>query len=151
METIETINLIMTTKVVTVEATSTLKEVKEIFENKHLRHLPVVDGDKLVGILSLNDVLRLSFGETYGELNEDADQFLSETLTVDQVMNYHPVSVNANDGIQYVSKLLADANFHALPVIDGEKLVGIITTTDIIKYYLQKSSTAETIEGHATV
>ena len=55
---------IMSMNLVTVEKGQLLMDVKEIFETHHLRHIPVVDGKKLVGIISLLDFMRLSFGDT---------------------------------------------------------------------------------------
>ena len=104
-----------------------------------------------MGILSLNDVLRLSFGETYNSVDEGADHFLREMLTVGEIMNFKPETVNYNDTISDVSRKLGHANYHATPVVDGKKLVGIVTTTDIIKFFLQQTKSTKAIKGHATI
>lgn len=143
---------IMTRKVVSVQKLSTIREVNDLFHTYHVRHLPVTEGSKLVGILSLTDVLRLSFGETFGDLDLEADALVSEMLTVDQIMNHQPTTIGENCTITDASRILAHANFHALPVIDEERnLVGILTTTDIIKHYLTQTKSKEVLEGHATV
>lgn len=53
-------------------------------------------------------------------------------------MRYSPETISQEDTIKDASKILADREFHALPVVDHGKVVGIITTTDIINYFLQQ-------------
>jgi CBS domain-containing protein len=55
-----------------------------------------------------------------------------------QVMVSNPVTVKSMQTIKEVAEILASREFHALPVIDGTKLVGIVTTTDLIKYLLEQ-------------
>ena len=59
-------------------------------------------------------------------------------LSVGQVMANNPLSINSDTIIKAVATLLASKEFHALPVVDDEKLVGIITTTDLLKYLISK-------------
>ncbi|MEM7552012.1 MAG: CBS domain-containing protein [Bacteroidota bacterium] len=59
-------------------------------------------------------------------------------LSINQVMRYSPETISQEDTIKDASKILADREFHALPVVDHGKVVGIITTTDIINYFLQQ-------------
>lgn len=127
---------IMSDDVVKVTPTTSLVEAKKLFDKYKIRHAPVVRQSKLVGIVSLTDIQRLSFGDTYGDGEGDIDRALADMLTVGQVMNYKPVTVTPDDSVKLVAELLTKAEFHALPVVDGDKLVGIVTTTDIIKSML---------------
>lgn len=133
------ISLLMTTELYKVTTENTLKDAKRIFERNHVRHLPVVRGDKLIGILSLTDLQRISFGDSFGEVEKEVDDSITEFLTIWQVMKHKPVTVRPDDSIQAVAELLTKAEFHALPVVDEDKLVGIVTTTDIIKYLLENN------------
>ena len=126
----------MSTDVVKVTPDTPLMEAKKLFEKYKIRHAPVVMQDRLLGIVSLTDVLRLSFGDTYGSDEDDVDKAMADLLQVGQVMNYKPVTVHPDDSVKAVAELLSKAEFHALPVIADDKLAGIITTTDILKALL---------------
>lgn len=131
-----TVREIMSDDVVKVTPRTSLVEAKKLFDKHKIRHAPVVQQGKMVGIVSLTDIQRLSFGDTYGDMEDDIDRALADMLTVGQVMNYKPVTVSPDDSIKLVAELLTKAEFHALPVVDDDKLVGIVTTTDIIKCML---------------
>ncbi len=134
----EPVSHIMTSHLTTVNVKNSLREVREIFHSKGIRHLPVVSGDEIVGILSETDIRRLSFGSTFGETHADADEAVFDMLNISQVMREHPKTVDKDETIREVAETLASAEFHALPVTDNGKLVGIVTTTDLIKYLLEQ-------------
>ena len=128
---------IMTAHPHTIEINESLEVARKKFEKLKLRHLPVVDREKLVGILSLTDILRLSFGDKFGANQYEADDAIFEMLTIDQVMNHNPKTVTSKNSLREVGEILSKVEFHALPVVDENKLVGIVTTTDVIKYLLE--------------
>ena len=132
----EPVSRIMTESVVTIDVKAPLHKAEAIFKKKKIRHLPVLSGEKLVGIVSHTDLQRLSFGSSYGEYEEDVDAAMLHMLRLAQVMVAHPVSIQVNQTIREAAELLSQREFHALPVLDGEKLVGIVTTTDLIRYML---------------
>lgn len=128
---------VMTKEVLTINVNDSLHNANNIFNSKKLRHLPVVANEHLVGILSQTDILRISFGNTFGEQN-GGDEAIFEMLSINQVMKHSPTTVNSNDTLKEAAEILAEKEFHALPVVDDEKLVGIITTTDILNYFIQE-------------
>ena len=127
---------IMTEHPHTLSLDDTLDDARKMFDNYRLRHLPVVEGEKLLGILSLTDILRMSFGTKFGPTQYEADEAIFEMLTIDQVMKHKPKTVQSTDSLRQVAEILSEHEFHALPVVKGDKLVGIVTTTDVIKYLL---------------
>lgn len=129
---------VMTKDVLTVNVNNTLQEANDLFRKKPIRHLPVVSGDNLIGILSQTDILRISFGNTFGNDQVGGDEAIFDMLSINQVMKHSPTTVGPEDTIKEAAKILADREFHALPVADNGKLVGIITTTDIINYFLDQ-------------
>lgn len=133
----EPIAVIMTREVLTVDITDDLLKVKEVLRKKNIRHVPVVKGNKLVGILSRTDIHRLSFGNMFDN-QEDADDAVLNMLSIEQVMRNKPKTVAPTETIKDVAEIFANEEFHALPVVESEKLVGIITTTDIIRYLLKQ-------------
>ena len=128
---------IMTSHPHTLCLNDSLEDARDMFEKLKLRHIPVVRGDKLLGILSLTDILRLSFGTKFGATQYDADEAIFEMLSIDQVMNHSPKTVASSHTLREVGEILSKEEFHALPVVDGDNLVGIVTTTDVIKYLLE--------------
>lgn len=132
---------IMNTKLVTVGPKDTLKEVKEKLESNRLHHLPVVEENKLVGIISMTDFLRLSMGATLyegGEAfdNEGINNVIYEALEVGEIMTKNPATVSPSDTIKKAAELFELNMFHALPVVEGGELKGIITTYDLIRQLL---------------
>lgn len=132
---------IMTQKVTTIELDKSLQKANDILLTHKFRHLPVVENGKLIGILSLTDIRRLSFSQAYGDPELVADNAIFELLSIEQVMNHTPHVVNETDTIESVAQALTKEEFHALPVMNSSnELAGIITTTDIIKHLLHACS-----------
>ena len=130
------ISEIMTRDLHTLNLSNQLDEAEEMFRKHHVRHLPVIDEGRLVGILSLTDLQRISFAEAYSDEETVVDSAIYKMLSVEQVMVSNPVRVSATTSIKEVAEILASREFHALPVVEEEELVGIITTTDLIQYML---------------
>lgn len=128
---------IMTTDVVTVDINEELKHVDKIMQEKHIRHIPVICNGKLAGIISHTDIMRLSFGTIF-EGQEESDEPIFEMLKLEQVMMSRPITISPTDSIKEVAELLTKAEFHALPVVDNDTLVGIVTTTDIIRFLVDQ-------------
>lgn len=128
----------MTKDVYKINVDQSLKQAERMFDKYRIRHLPVVKDDNLVGILSLTDVLRLSFGNTFGTADFEVDEAIVDMLSIEQVMKHKPRVVQSSDPIKDVAEILTNEEFHALPVVEGVKLVGMVTTTDIIKFLLNK-------------
>lgn len=97
-----------------------------------------MSGEDIIGMLSLTDLLRVSFVDTYGSDESDVDTAVYNMLTIEQVMVKNIVSVSSTQTIKEVAEILAKNEFHALPVVDDDKLVGIVTTTDLLNYLLEQ-------------
>ncbi len=126
---------LMTKEVVTLNLTDTLYSAEKRLKVNHIRHIPVVDGDELIGLLSMSDLKRISFFDSYNnEGTEDAAIY--NMLSIKDLMIKKPLTVSSDTTILEVSKLLATKEFHSLPVVDDGKLVGIITTTDLLHFFI---------------
>lgn len=132
----EAVSHIMTKIVATAHRDQSVLDVRKLMEEKGVRHVPVVEGKNLIGIISRTDVLRASYGITPTE--EQHNQGMLENVLVDAVMTHQPVSIHPDDSIREAAETLAELDFSALPVIDDGQLVGIITTTDLIRYLLEQ-------------
>ncbi|PZF74946.1 CBS domain-containing protein [Taibaiella soli] len=133
----ELISHIMTTDLTTVTRENSLRDVKHILSDHKIRHIPVIENQKLIGIISRTDIMRLSFGSLF-ENQENADEAMFDMLRIEQVMASRPETVRSDMTIRDVAQLLTEKEFHALPVVDNGELKGIVTTTDIIKYLVEQ-------------
>lgn len=132
------ISEIMTAQVKTVDINKhNLQDAKAIFAKEKVRHLPVVDGHRLCGIISKNDMNRLTFGAMF-ESQIDADEAVLEMLSIEQVMTAHPRVVQLEATVKEVAEIFVKEDFHSLPVIHEDQLMGIVTTTDIIRHILSR-------------
>lgn len=131
------LNEIMTSQVISVNSEESLDSAEQLMKKNHIRHLPITKDGKLTGMLSLTDLQRLSFADSFSEMDQNRDSAIYEMFTISQVMTHHPIFVDINDGMVKALHILSEKEFHALPIVDGDTLVGIITTTDIIKYFLK--------------
>jgi CBS domain-containing protein len=129
---------IMTKEVITLNHTDDLETAERLFKSKKIRHIPVVSGEKIIGMLSYTDLLRISFADAIDEDEESVDTVVYNMFTIEQVMAKNLVSVESSTTIKEVAEILSKKEFHALPVVDNKKLVGIVTTTDLINYLIEQ-------------
>lgn len=134
----ELVSKIMSTDLITVNHTNNLVEAEKLFKENSIRHIPVVSGEDIIGMLSLTDLLRVSFVDSYQSNESDVDTAVYNMLSIEQVMVKNLISVSSTQTIKEVVEILAKNEFHALPVLDNQKLVGIVTTTDILNYLLEQ-------------
>ncbi|MDB0602246.1 CBS domain-containing protein [Tenacibaculum maritimum] len=132
------ISVIMTKDVVTLNTTDDLMTAEKLFKENSIRHIPVVIGSEIIGMLSYTDLLRISFADAIDENEADVDTVVYNMFTIEQVMAKNLVTINSNATIKEVAEILSKKEFHALPVVDDSKLVGIVTTTDLIYYLLEQ-------------
>lgn len=133
----EPISHIMTKTVVTANENDDLKTVVEQLRKNAIRHIPIVRGKDVVGIISRTDINRLTFGALF-EGQEGADEAILDMLTISQVMTSKPKTVSSDTIIRDLAEIFVKEDFHALPVVDNSQLKGIVTTTDVVKYFLEQ-------------
>ena len=131
------VSSIMTKNVVKLNLSDDLTKAEILFKKHHIRHIPVVNGNVIIGMLSYTDLLRISFADAI-EDEDDVDTTVYNMFTVEQVMAKKLVSISPETTIKEAAQVLASKEFHALPVCEGDLLVGIITTTDLIKYLIDQ-------------
>jgi CBS domain-containing protein len=130
------ISSIMSTQLVVLNTTDGLEKAEHLFKKHHIRHIPVIKGKGIVGMLSLTDLLRISFADGAYEEEEEIESIVYDMFSISQVMAKNVKTVTSDTTIREVAKILSQEEFHALPVVDNDELVGIVTTTDLIKYLL---------------
>jgi acetoin utilization protein AcuB len=128
---------IMHTHLVTAAPDTSLKKAKEIIEEKKINHLLVVNnsGD-LVGIVSDRDV-RQSWASPATALSVHELNYLLTQLTVENIMVKKIITISPGTTIERAAKIMQENRINALPVVESEKLVGIITSTDVMDVLLR--------------
>ncbi|MBM7070465.1 CBS domain-containing protein [Shewanella sp. 202IG2-18] len=128
------ISKIMSTDVHAIQDGQNLSDVRHIMCNSSVHHVPVLNGKKLVGLISFTDMMKLNL--VTGQANEyTADVIIDQQFSVTDVMSKDLKTITTKDNIRTAAKLLSEGDFHSLPVINEEReLVGIITSTDLISY-----------------
>lgn len=125
---------LMTQPVFTVSANTTVGDALELLKKKNVRHLPVVDaGMHLLGVTSEVDLLRV-FPKNKC-LSSFENNLLSRT-PVDSVMRDRPLTIAAGDTIEQAALIMRDHKIGCLPVLEGKKLVGLLSRTDIIDAFI---------------
>jgi CBS domain-containing protein len=125
----------MTQNVVCVSPKQKIIDVKHIYEKRKFHHhIPVTENDKLVGMVSLSDFLY----RIQGAGLDDNTQIYHE-LTVKDIMTPNPFSLKSDATITEVAKELAKGVYHAVPIVESKKVVGIVSTADIIRHYLKET------------
>jgi len=132
----EQVAKIMTPNPITVNTTNKVSEVAQIFADKNIHHIPVVSGSDLIGMISKTDIDRVSFVTNLQD--EKANTAIYDSLQIEQVMTSQLDTVQEDDEIREAATLLAGGRYHAIPVMEGKELKGIVTSTDVINYLLEQ-------------
>lgn len=132
------VSLIMTKDIIALNRTDDLETAERLFKQHHIRHIPVVSGDVIIGMLSYTDLLRISFADAVNEDETEVDTVVYNMFTIDQVMTKNVVTVTSETTIKEVAEILTKNEFHALPVVDQGELVGIVTSTDLINFLIEQ-------------
>jgi len=128
---------IMTKDVIALTRFDDLNRAEMLFKRHNIRHIPVVTEESIIGMLSYSDLLRISFADATND-ERNIDSVVYNMFTIEQVMTKNLINVTSKTTIKEVAEILAENEFHALPVVDDSILVGIVTTTDLIKYLLKQ-------------
>ena len=128
---------IMSTELITLNIKNTIEEAKKIFEDKPIRHIPIVKNKEVIGILSQSDLLKIGYAEI-SEDDKDVDFSVFDWFTIEQVMAKNLYSVQPHSTIKDVGIIFSQNEFHALPVVEDGELVGIVTTSDLIAFLVEQ-------------
>jgi CBS domain-containing membrane protein len=136
------VSTIMTRHLHVVLATDSLSLVKDIFDRKTILHIPVMHHGRVVGIINRPDFRSFVSCLDKHFDNPSMSHSLMRAYVAEEVMDNKVVFLEPTDRLNVALEMLRDNVFTALPVLDGEKLVGLITALDVIKA-LAKEKVAE--------
>ena len=138
MKRLEPVSKIMSKELITLSLSDDLYKAEKLFKKHHIRHIPIVENEHIIGMLSYSDLKRISFLDSYDDHENQIDNAVYEMLSIQQIMIKNVVIVNSTITIKSVAEILSENEFHALPVVENDILVGIVTTTDLLKYLLKQ-------------
>jgi CBS domain-containing protein len=130
------ISTIMTKNIISVDVKDGLEKAEHLFKKYNIRHMPVTHKDKIVGMLSMNDLLRISFADGAFLEEDNIRSEIYEMFTINQLMVRTPETIGPKSTLREVTSLLVNRKYHTLPVVEDDQVVGIVTTTDLLKFYL---------------
>jgi CBS domain-containing membrane protein len=132
-----TVSELMTTDVVTLTEDETLAHAQRCMARGRIRHLPVVRGDTLVGLITHRDLLAASFS-IFAEVDTSEQRRIFDTVRVVEAMHRDVVSVSPGLAVSKAARILLENKYGCLPVVDDEQqLKGIVTEADFLRLTVQ--------------
>jgi CBS domain-containing protein len=122
------IDAIMSTDLVTIEPSATLADARELMHSNRIHHLPVMENDDLVGLVTLTNVL----AATDSFLREDDSRIHANEIHIKDVMVTDLATVDEHASLRQAALFIEKHKIGCLPVLAGGKLKGIITDTDFV-------------------
>ena len=119
---------VMTRDVITLESDHSLNLAEGLMRMAHVRHLPVVDGGRLVGLLTHRDLIRAQ-AAYLARPYRDPSQLV---VPVHQIMKTSVWSVTSGTSVLEAAQIMLDHRYGCLPVVDDDRLVGIVTEVDLL-------------------
>ncbi len=119
---------------VTISESDTLSTVEDIMTLGRVRHMPVVHAGKLVGVVSERDLLRTSLSNLTEFGSEERRLFL-HAVEIARVMSAPPITIAPDATVEEAARVMADRKIGCLPVLEDDRLLGIVTETDVLRYF----------------
>jgi len=133
MNTLAPVSSIMSTDLITVNPKDPLINVKNIFDQNNIHHIPVVRFKKIVGIVSKTDLMYFLKGLEKDRFDKIVNYTRLQSYLVEDIMTTGLAKLEPTEKILVALKVFKENLFHAIPIVEQDELVGIVTTYDIIK------------------
>ena len=124
----------MPRKMVTISESDTLSTVEDIMTLGRVRHMPVVHGGKLVGVVSERDLLRASLS-TLNEFGSEQRRAFLHAVDISRVMSTPAIVIDPDALVEDAARMMAERKIGCLPVVQEDELLGLITETDVLRYF----------------
>jgi CBS domain-containing protein len=122
---------IMSTDLVTLTPADTLNAARQIMQDRRIRHIPVLEDGRLVGLVTQRDVLA-ALDSDLDETGDDALAERADRVRISQFMSRNVATVSEDADLRAVARFLEKHKFGCAPVVRGEQLVGLVTESDIV-------------------
>ena len=131
-----TVREIMTKSPVTMECEDILDLADDIMDLGRIRHLPVLEQGRVVGVLSQRDLFHSVLVKVLGFKHREQKD-LMRTIQVREVMSKPVITISPNAPVQQAARLMMEKKIGCLPVVEGERFVGLVTETDILRCWVE--------------
>lgn len=125
------LSTIMNRKLITVETGTSLRQAQRVLDQHHIRHLFVMDGKRLVGIVTDRDLRKAAPSSKSPLTTHEREEFMDE-LKVGEVMSRKLITASPTTTVREAAKAMVREKIGCLPVVDGNTLIGIVTETDLL-------------------
>ena len=123
---------IMTKDVISVSPSERLIHARRVSIDAKVGRLPVIDDEELVGMITSKDLMR-AFIDFRKKVPERYQKSQIKEVLVEYIMSRNPVVVTKDHSISDVAKIMIETGYNGLPVVEDDKVIGIITQTDILR------------------
>lgn len=131
-----TVRDIMTRDPIILGRNDTLDLAEDIMNLRRIRHMPVVDEGSIVGIVSQRDLFRSALVTALG-FGRKTQTAVIKTIKIKEIMTEHVITISPDASVKEAARMMIDKKIGCLPVVDGENLVGLLTETDILRYFAE--------------
>lgn len=127
----KTAGAVMTTDPVTLQLNDTLRLADDMMNLAHVRHFPVLDGEKLVGVIDQDDLLHASMASLVRHPKENVREALGAVAIKDFMKA--ATTVPRETSIYDAASMMVDRGIECLLVVEGDKLIGLVTRSDLLR------------------
>jgi CBS domain-containing protein len=132
-----TVRDFMTTHPQVLGRNETLDLADDVMTMGRIRHLPIVENGKLIGIISQRDMFRSAAVAALGFVG-DTQKALIKTIRIKEIMTPNVVTIAPDASVKDAARIMLEKKIGCLPVVEDDKLIGIITETDILRYVVER-------------
>jgi acetoin utilization protein AcuB len=132
---------IMNRTLITVDTHASLRQAQRILDRRNIRHLFVMDGKRLVGIVTDRDLRKAAPSSKSPLTTSEREEFMDE-LKVVEVMSRKLITASPSTTVREAAKVMVREKIGCLPVVDGNALVGIVTETDLLEILVRGEGTS---------
>jgi len=123
---------IMSRSLITVDKNASLRRARRILDRHRIRHLLVMDGKRLVGIVTDRDLRQAAPSSKSPLTTSEREEFMDE-LKVAEVMSRTLITASHDTTVREAARVMVSEKIGCLPVVNGNQLVGIVTETDLLE------------------
>jgi acetoin utilization protein AcuB len=119
----------------TISADATCRQAIDSMRAGRIRHLPVVDRGRLVGIVTDRDLRQVVFDPAIQERLSQDDGDILDTRTIRDVMTWAVISIGPETDLRQAARLMYEQKIGALPVVEGGRVLGVLTEHDVLRAF----------------
>ena len=124
---------LMTRGPVTLKRKDVLNLADDVMELGRIRHIPIMENDQVVGVLSQRDLFRHGLAKVRGLQNRERKELL-KAIRIEEIMRKPVITINSEASLKDAAQLMVQKKIGCLPVVEGGRLVGLITETDVLRF-----------------